>query len=292
MAPLCVVPGPFYTFPQSTRKDEVMTDASDVEFMSDDNDLVHKEDVLTAASSEEFPLDVGDHPTDSMSEDEAASDDESDNLAMHVKTFCWLDEPLQPPGEHIVSASISIEDGSRHICDVQKPKRQAKLCSGRRPPSDVEPLSDVVLQTFDSLMLRHMPRNYDGDNVKQLLDEYGFNGRYRFLYMPIDFKRQCSYGYCLVVFDSHATAVEAQQKLAGYDRWERVSKLNLSVADLQGLQEHIDRYRDSPVMHVDVPERYKPKLFREDGSQDAFPAPTKKSLRPPGALRRSIASAC
>lgn len=48
---------------------------------------------------------------------------------------------------------------------------------------------------------------------------------------------------------------------------------------LQGLQDLIERYRNSPVMHHSVPEECKPLYFRR-GRPVAFPAPT-RPLRPP-----------
>jgi len=48
---------------------------------------------------------------------------------------------------------------------------------------------------------------------------------------------------------------------------------------LQGYGAHIYRYRNSPVMHKDVPEEFKPVAF-VNGIRIKFPAPTKR-IRPP-----------
>jgi len=50
-------------------------------------------------------------------------------------------------------------------------------------------------------------------------------------------------------------------------------------APVQGLEDNIERYRNSPVMHEAVPAQYKPLLF-DGGVPVAFPAPT-KSIRFP-----------
>merc|ERR1711916_247075 len=50
-------------------------------------------------------------------------------------------------------------------------------------------------------------------------------------------------------------------------------------APVQGLEDNVERYRNSPVMHEAVPAQYKPLLF-DGGVPVAFPAPT-KSIRFP-----------
>merc|ERR1712107_460456 len=51
---------------------------------------------------------------------------------------------------------------------------------------------------------------------------------------------------------------------------------------LQGLDRHIQRYRDSPVMHSSVPDEQKPVVF-SDGVRVAFPPPT-RLIKPPRRL--------
>ena len=41
----------------------------------------------------------------------------------------------------------------------------------------------------------------------------------------------------------------------------------------QGLLEHVERYRNSPVMHMTIPDEHKPALFSE-GVRVPFPEPT------------------
>merc|ERR1719408_628689 len=47
----------------------------------------------------------------------------------------------------------------------------------------------------------------------------------------------------------------------------------------QGLSEHVERYRNSPVMHPTMPEEYKPMMF-QNGIQQPFPQPTKAIKAP------------
>merc|ERR1719498_778285 len=91
----------------------------------------------------------------------------------------------------------------------------------------------------------------------------------------------CS-GEALVNFESYAAGKMARVNLQGFSQW-KVQSLNVcevSWSDpLQGLDAHVDRYRNSPLMHEAVPDMYKPVLLK-DGIRISFPPPTKK-LRAP-----------
>lgn len=47
----------------------------------------------------------------------------------------------------------------------------------------------------------------------------------------------------------------------------------------QGREAHVERYRNSPVMHPSVPEPYKP-IILQGGERIPFPAPTKMPKAP------------
>merc|ERR1719379_1114593 len=68
--------------------------------------------------------------------------------------------------------------------------------------STISDLSDSLLEhsaeTRTSLMLRNIPNDYSRDGFMRLLDMEGFRARYDFLYLPIDFQRKASLGYCFV----------------------------------------------------------------------------------------------
>jgi len=68
----------------------------------------------------------------------------------------------------------------------------------------------------------------------------------------------------------------------GFTRWnmqsEKVCQVVWSDA-MQGLDQHVERYRDCPVMHESIPDEFKPVLFK-DGVRVLFPEPTKKIRAP------------
>merc|ERR1712025_42051 len=118
--------------------------------------------------------------------------------------------------------------------------------------------------------------------LQELLDIKGFTARYDFLYLPMDLKRSAGLGYAFVNCVSRAEAEGMIAALNGFRGWNLNSSKVCEVVwgePLQGLQSHIDRYRNSPVMHASVPDACKPAVF-ENGLRCRFPAPTKR-LRAP-----------
>ncbi|CAK9059405.1 Protein MEI2-like 4 (OML4) (MEI2-like protein 4) [Durusdinium trenchii] len=133
-----------------------------------------------------------------------------------------------------------------------------------------------------TVMLRNLPNNYTREMFLQLLDEQGMKGLYDFVYLPCDFYRDANLGYAFVNM-VHAQAVEfLWRTFHGFSDWAlptaKVCEVRWSGPH-QGLRAHVDRYRNSPVMHKSVPDDYKPMIFK-DGVRKAFPRPTKKVKAP------------
>jgi len=132
-----------------------------------------------------------------------------------------------------------------------------------------------------TVMLRHLPNNYTRDMLLQILDSHGFSGCYDLVYMPTDFSSNVGLGYAFINLTSHGEASRFWSQIQGFSNWEVASKkvCEIGWSNLQGLQTHIDRYRNSPVMHDSVPDEFKPVLFT-NGKRVPFPRPT-KALRAP-----------
>jgi hypothetical protein len=139
-------------------------------------------------------------------------------------------------------------------------------------------------EDYTTVMFRNLPNDYSQKMLLALLDSEGFEGLYDFVYLPFDFKRYAGLGYAFVNMISADAAKKVKTKLQGFRKWNLPSKKILEVCyskPLQGLAANIERYRNSPVMHSDVPEEFKPALFQKK-RRIPFPAPT-VSLRPPSA---------
>merc|ERR1711865_42149 len=136
--------------------------------------------------------------------------------------------------------------------------------------------------TRTTVMLRNLPRDFSRAVLLKLLDDKGFAGKYNFLYMPLDFVRQAGLGYAFLNLVTPEVVKEFWEAFDGFSAWsvacEKVCRVNWSSPH-QGYEEHVQRYRNSPLMHKDVPDECRPVLL-EKGVRVDFPHPT-KSLRAP-----------
>jgi len=138
------------------------------------------------------------------------------------------------------------------------------------------------VQQRTTVMLRNLPNNYTRAMLLDLIDLEGFVGKYDFLYLPIDFRTHAALGYAFVNLVSQEDAVEFHQRMNGFSTWSLPSSKVCSAGwshPHQGLEAHVARYRNSPLMHEAVPDSYRPILFLA-GSRIDFPPPTKK-VKPP-----------
>jgi len=133
-----------------------------------------------------------------------------------------------------------------------------------------------------TVMMRNFPNNFSRQMLLDLLKDQGFAGCYDFVYLPIDFQSNSGLGYAFVNLISHDIAVDFSEHFTGHHSWhmtsEKVCKVTWSDA-LQGFEAHVERYRNSPVMHESVPEDHRPLLF--SGLESVpFPPPTRKIRAP------------
>jgi len=159
--------------------------------------------------------------------------------------------------------------------------------AGNAPASSSVPAvatAPPVPEAATTVMLRNLPNNYTRTMVCTMMDKEGFKGHYDFLYLPIDFRSKANLGYAFVNLVSEADVQTFWKVFDGYTRWVLPSAKVCSVSwsgPHQGQQAHVDRYKDSPIMHSSVPDEFKPVIFAAGtGERQQFPAPSKK-LRAP-----------
>jgi hypothetical protein len=148
---------------------------------------------------------------------------------------------------------------------------------------DVSALSNTCESLgYTSIMMRNIPNNYTRAHVLKLLEKEGFSGAYDFFYLPIDLKTKSGLGYAFINFVNHESAIAFQKHFDGFSNWVatsgKVCKVTFSDR-IQGLKQHVERYRNSSIMHESVPDEFKPMLF-ENGVPVRFPAPTKNVVVP------------
>jgi hypothetical protein len=139
--------------------------------------------------------------------------------------------------------------------------------------------TDVEVRT--SLLLRNLPGSFTRDKVMEVLRTLGLATKVDFLYNPWNLKVKQNCGYAFVNFTTPEAAVECMNRLQGFC-WDAQGENTCEVAwcaDNQGLDSHIERYRNSRIMHESVDDAYKPALFRH-GVRIAFPLPTSAVKKP------------
>merc|ERR1740121_2467791 len=98
----------------------------------------------------------------------------------------------------------------------------------------------------------------------------------------MNFRTKASFGYAFVNIVTPEHAYRFCEQFQGFSRWgvptDKVCDVSWSNIH-QGLAAHIERYRNSPVMHESVPDEYKPVMYVR-GVRVPFPLPT-KNLRMP-----------
>jgi hypothetical protein len=147
--------------------------------------------------------------------------------------------------------------------------------------ADVEAVEDGQ-EWRTTVMLRNMPNNYTRDMLLELVNSMGFSGCYDFAYLPVDFKSQAGLGYAFINFVSTSEAQRCFDCFEGFSGWKVPSEKVCTVtwgSPYQGLEAHIERYQNSPVMHHSIPDEWKPVLVQQ-GERIPFPAPTKPIKTP------------
>ena len=142
-----------------------------------------------------------------------------------------------------------------------------------------------------SPIAEHAPSVGDRENVRDVLHDASTQiarvlpiprVKYNFLYLPIDFRTPDCMGYAFVNLVDPTYVPDFWAKFSGYSNWVVRSKKLCGVSwsePHQGLESHVERYRNSPIMHESVPDDYRP-IVLQNGVRVAFPEPSKSS-RPP-----------
>eukprot|EP00928_Gymnodinium_smaydae_P078883 TRINITY_DN62941_c0_g1_i1.p1 TRINITY_DN62941_c0_g1~~TRINITY_DN62941_c0_g1_i1.p1 ORF type:complete len:534 (+),score=51.27 TRINITY_DN62941_c0_g1_i1:176-1603(+) len=133
-----------------------------------------------------------------------------------------------------------------------------------------------------TVLLLNVPYDYTGPRLVRTLDSEGFQGMYDFVHVPIDSgERGCS-GFAFVNLVNPAIAQNFITAFEKFSRWSVKSKnvcLAVWAKKQQGLRANVDRSRNSNALLGQVPDEYKPLLFR-NGIQVQFPARDATSGKP------------
>lgn len=130
-------------------------------------------------------------------------------------------------------------------------------------------------------MLRNLPDGFNREMLFSLLDAYGFGKSVNFLYVPMRFKEATPLGYGFVNLTNAPVADECWKAFQGFTDWPEPSAKVCECAwsDLQGYSSHVERFRNSPLMHKSVLDEFKPAVY-SNGSRIAYPTPSRPVRAP------------
>jgi hypothetical protein len=175
------------------------------------------------------------------------------------------------------------EAGDRLATAVPQAVNESLMDVPREEKGDT--LEDATGKT--TLMLCNLPNYYTRALLLDLLQSEGFADHVRLVYIPMNLRGQGSFGYAFVDFASMYAANWCKERLEGFTRWSEPSEKVMEIrwSETQGLDEHVERYRNSPLMHESVDDELKPALY-SNGVRVVFPKPTKHIRKP--RLRKPI----
>lgn len=181
-------------------------------------------------------------------------------------------------------------------CDqADSPVQQLQLSAllGSAPLVETAAAAPLAASSRDkprtTVMLRNLPSSFTGKMLLDFLDSQGFSGRYDFAYQPVKFETLTCLSHAFVNMVSPADAECLWEQLDGFSEWKVPCDNACSVVwndKHQGLDALVERYRNSPVMHPDIPEECKPILLSA-GRRIPFPPPTQRIKSPKICIKRN-----
>lgn len=134
-----------------------------------------------------------------------------------------------------------------------------------------------------TLTLGNLPSALSQEEVIAVLNSMGFRGKYDLVYMPKCFATGKNLGHATVNLLRHADGLALAARIHGFQTWSVGDGETSCTAEwslpMQGWTEHVEAYRNHPVMHESVPESFRPMVF-ENGRRGIFPQPTEFVPKP------------
>lgn len=207
-----------------------------------------------------------------------AGEEDTASLVRTPSTTCST--PATPPGVFKVPTKSLLAHATTCSSPSTPPgmfmPNQALLGGVSRPQT---PLTE----TRTTLMLRNLPSTFTRTALCQTLDAAGFEKKYDFAYLPVDFQSGAGLGYAFVNMVMCEDARNAVDTMTGFCAWSdaachKVLKIDFGEQH-QGLKMLIERYKNCGIMHPSVPDEYKPMMLAH-GQRIAFPQPSKRVRSP------------
>jgi hypothetical protein len=196
-----------------------------------------------------------------------------------------METPSQELGRPSRRGSRRGDNSGACLTDVNVSSQKHQDTSPKRAPAAFVPAPKVLCghENHTTMMLRNIPNKYTRDMLVNQVSR-DFRGQFDFVYLPIDFKNKCNVGYGFINFRTLQARIHFANAFDGVDVSKCLPGLNsrkvveVSFARVHGLDENVNRLRNSPVMTelADHPE-WMPLIFDEDGEVLPFPQPTEQT---------------
>jgi hypothetical protein len=179
--------------------------------------------------------------------------------------------------------------GDCKLDDVETKSVDTKSTSA----GDISQDEDDVMVTppKTAIIIRNIPKVFGRAELAEILNKEGFRGLYDLIYVPCRLETRDTFGYAFVNLVSEEDAVNFTTHFRGSAAFQGDSN-TLSVCDVEwsseqgGLAAHIERYRNSSMMHISVPEELKPAIY-QGGAPQSFPPPTRALKKPRASCRKA-----
>lgn len=195
----------------------------------------------------------------------------------------FLEYSFEAARTRSISTPPALERRSSHSqrmeCKLHQPSSASSASTELGTESDGSSDEKLEQEWRTTVMLRNLPNNYTRAMLLKHIDDKGFAGSYDFFYLPIDFNSQACLGYAFINLCSPEHACALMTTFDGFSQWFIPTRKRCMVGwsdPHQGFQSNVERYKNSPVMHKDMPDAFKPCVFDSEGGRASFPAPTKR----------------
>jgi RNA recognition motif-containing protein len=138
-----------------------------------------------------------------------------------------------------------------------------------------------------AVMMKNVPNNITREELLEVVNAAGFQKDYDIVSLPIDLLTYVGLGYAFINFTTHEQAEKFKQHFHGFEGWQAACDKACETSWSDNLKVYdsiVERYRNSPVMHESVADKYKPALYKS-GVRIPFPEPT-KNIKAPRPRRR------
>lgn len=161
------------------------------------------------------------------------------------------------------------------------PSPAARLQFSAPPKKDATNIDlmaiDAGIEKRTTVMVRNIPNKLEFDDFKRFVDQTN-RDTYEFLYLRFDFCNRCNVGYAFISFTKPEHVKLFVQSRTGM-KWSQYNYnsekvIEIRFARIQGCENLIQKFRNSPVMHQES--AFRPKLYYASGDligkEKPFPA--------------------